>query len=266
VKAALFLVSGILLHRLASLDELDLRGRARHLHGTAVVWALAGLGLAGLPPFTSFLGEAAIEEAGRKMGHGWVWIVFVVSAILTAAAVFRVGGRVFRGWGKGEEEETGGAKKIEEKPETTRGGSHPIPPQMYAPAAVLAVLALAIGLIPGVRSAAQTAATRMADTAGYQALVLDHAWVEVHPEAVEHVFPFSSVLRALAATLLALVLAGFSLSPYWPRKQPLFNPLKAAMLGLRTVHSGRVGDYVAFLTFGVAAFAVVLSVLIKLGF
>jgi hypothetical protein len=88
----------------------------------------------------------------------------------------------------------------------------------------------------------------------------------VHPAPVEHVFPMSSMMRAIAASVLALALAGFSLSPYWPVKKSIYHPVKAAMMGLRRLHSGHVGDYVALLTLGVAAFGVTLSVLIKLGF
>ncbi len=267
VKGALFVLSGILLHRLASVDELELHGRGRDLLGTGVVWVFAGLGLAGLPPFTTFLGEAAIEGAAEKAAQSWVWIIFLISAVLTAGAVFRVAGRVFLGWGRAEDSETGGAKKIPEQPETKDGGGdHRIPPEMFGPAAVLAVLALAIGITPGVRQAAQSAATRMADASGYQAIVLDHATVPLAPPPVEHVFPKSSLARAILATALAFALAGFSLSPYWPRKKSFLNPLKASMLALRKLHSGRVGDYVALLTLGVAAFGVALSVLIQLGY
>ncbi len=268
VKAALFIVSGILLHRLATVDEFDLRGRARNLHATGILWLFAGLGLAGLPPFATFLGESAIEDSATKSGQGWVWMVFFASAVLTAGAVFRIAGRVFRGWGEDEEQETGGAKKIEEKPETSDAGhgGHRIPPEMFLPAAVLAALALAIGLMPQVRQSAQAAATRFADAAGYQARVLDHAWLPVAPPPVEHVFPLSSIIRALVATACAFGLAGLSLSPYWPRKQPLFNPVKLFVVKLRDLHSGHIGDYVAFLTLGVAGFALALSILIQLGF
>src|SRR5438067_8531836 len=65
VKAALFLVSGILLHRLATVDEFELQGRARDLRGTGLLWVFAGLGLAGLPPFAGFLGESAMEESAE---------------------------------------------------------------------------------------------------------------------------------------------------------------------------------------------------------
>jgi multicomponent Na+:H+ antiporter subunit D len=120
--------------------------------------------------------------------------------------------------------------------------------------------------MPGILRGAQEAAVRMADAAGYQAIVLDHAWLPVNVPPVEQVFRLSSVLRGIVAALLALALAGLSLSPYWPRKKPVFKAVKVSVMALRSIHSGHVGDYVALLTFGVAAFGVALSVLIKLGF
>ena len=265
VKASLFIGSGILLHRLRSVDELELKGRARKCVGTGAMWVFAGLGLAGLPPFATFLGEAAIDDTATKAGHAWVAWVFFFSAVLTAGAVFRVGGRVFLGWGHGEEGETGGAKKIEEGPET-KGPRHDIPAAMYGPAAVLALLALAVGIIPGVRQAAQAGATRFADYAGYQARVLDNAVVPLSPPPVEHVFPASSMARSIGAAAAAFLLAWFALSPYWPRKKSWASPVKRLAYNVRRVHSGHIGDYVAFLTFGLALFGIVLSVLVRLGY
>jgi hypothetical protein len=112
---------------------------------------------------------------------------------------------------------------------------------------------------------AQTAATRMADAAGYQAIVLDHASLPVNPPPVERVFPTSSMLRSVAATALALALAALSLSKYWRREYFVFKPVRAVMSGLQQLHSGHVGDYVALLTLGVAAFGIVLPVLMKFG-
>ena len=72
-----------------------------------------------------------------------------------------------------------------------------------------------------------------------------------------------SVLRACGAALGALLLAGFALSPLWPRKKPYPAPIAALMWPLRRLHSGHVGDYVTFLTFGVAAFGGVLAWLMR---
>src|SRR5579864_7606932 len=184
VKAALFLLAGTLLHRYGSVDELDLHGRARDLRVTSVVFLLAGLGLAAMPGFATFRGEAAIVDSAEKIGQGWLHIIFFISAVLTAGAVVRVWGRVFRGLGKGEEAETMGAKKIQEGRETTQA-SHSIPAVMSVPAVVLVLLAIAIGLAPGVRNAAATAAVVMQDRAGYQARVLEHAWIPVPPAQPE---------------------------------------------------------------------------------
>ncbi len=259
-KAALFLCSGILLHRYGSVDELELHGRARRLHSTAFVFVLAGLGLAGLPPFATFLGEAAIDDGAKAAGQSWIAVVFFISAVLTAGAVFRVAGRVFLGLGPGQEEDTAGAGKIREGRET-KGG--PVPFSMFLPTAVLAALALAVGVVPGVRHAATYAASTMADRGGYQARVLDSAWVPVHaPE--EHAEYAGAIARGIIAAAAALVLAGWTLSRYRPqrRKSTLWRAVRTGIEGLRKLHSGHVSDYVAFIAFGAAAFGIVLGLLI----
>jgi multicomponent Na+:H+ antiporter subunit D len=263
VKAALFLVAGLLLHRFSSVDELELHGRARDLRATGVVFFVAALGLASMPGFATFRGESGIIDAAGSIGQGWVRAIFFVSGVLTASAVLRVWGRVFRGMGKGEEAETAGAKKIEEGRETTQP-SHGIPAVMFAPAAVLVLLAIAIGLAPGLKRAANTAAIVMQDTTSYQARVLEHAWIPVVPAPEEHTPMGKGLAWSFGTTAVALGLAFLSLSRYWPSKHMLTRPVAVAVRGLRSIHSGHVGDYVAFLTFGVAAFGVVLAALIHL--
>ena len=63
IKAALFLCTGIVLHRLGSVNESWLHGRGRRLPATGVVFTLAALGLADLPPFATFLGKGWIEDS-----------------------------------------------------------------------------------------------------------------------------------------------------------------------------------------------------------
>ena len=69
VKAALFLCTGIVLHRLGSVNEPWLHGRGRPLRVTGVVFTLAGLGLADLPPFATFLGKGWIEASARSVAR-----------------------------------------------------------------------------------------------------------------------------------------------------------------------------------------------------
>ncbi len=261
VKAALFLVAGVLLHRFGSVDELELQGRARQLRGTSWVFLLAGLGLASMPGFATFRGESAIMDSAKEIGQGWLHAVFFVSAMLTAGAVVRVWGRVFRGLGKGEEAETATAKKIREERET-KPVSHGIPAVMYAPAAALVLLAIAIGLTPGVARVTRTAAILMQDRAGYQARVLEHARIAVAPAPEKHTPMGESLAWSLAASAAALGVGFLSLSRYWPGKDALTRPAAITVRNLRKIHSGHVGDYVAFLTFGVAAFGIALALLV----
>ena len=263
VKAALFLVAGLLLHRFSSVDELELHGRARELRATGVVFFFAALGLASMPGFATFLGESGIIDAAGGIGQGWVRAIFVFAGILTAGAVLRVWGRVFRGMGKGEEAETAGAHKIKEERETKQT-PHGIPAVMFVPAAALVLLAIGIGLAPGVKSAARSAAMVMQDRAGYQARVLEHAWIPIAPAQEEHTPIGEGLAWSFGTTAAGLGLALFSLSRYWPSKHVLTRPVAASVGALRALHSGHVGDYVSFLTFGVAAFGVVLAVLIHL--
>ncbi|HET6195428.1 MAG TPA: complex I subunit 5 family protein, partial [Acetobacteraceae bacterium] len=63
VKGALFLGAGIVLHRLHSVNETYLHGRGRHLRVTGVLFTLAALGLADLPPFGTFLGKGWLTDS-----------------------------------------------------------------------------------------------------------------------------------------------------------------------------------------------------------
>ena len=70
VKAALFLCTGIVLHRLRSVNETWLHGRGRRLPVTGAVFTAAALGLADLPPFATYLGKGWIEDTGTARGGG----------------------------------------------------------------------------------------------------------------------------------------------------------------------------------------------------
>jgi multicomponent Na+:H+ antiporter subunit D len=68
VKAALFLGAGALLNRYETVDEGELHGRGRSMPLTGALFLLAGLGLAGLPPFGTWAGKAVIEHAAETHG------------------------------------------------------------------------------------------------------------------------------------------------------------------------------------------------------
>ena len=99
VKAALFVSVGALEHRRGSVDEVALYGRGRDLKALGIVFAVTGLALAALPPFGPFLGRAMIEDAATKQGFGWISPILVVASALVGGAVLRVVRTVFLGRG-----------------------------------------------------------------------------------------------------------------------------------------------------------------------
>ena len=101
LKGSLFISVGILDHHLGDVDELRLQGQGRHLPWLAGLMVAGALGLAGVPPFGTFLGKALMEEAASETGVPWLIGLFVAVAALTSAALLRAIGRVFLGLGPG---------------------------------------------------------------------------------------------------------------------------------------------------------------------
>ncbi|WP_369174619.1 complex I subunit 5 family protein [Streptomyces sp. R28] len=225
VKAALFACTGILLDRYGTVDEHALHGRGRELRGVAVLFAVAGLALAGLPPFGTAFGKAVTEEA---VG-GPLTVLYVAATAVTAGAVLRVAARVFLGLGHLPEEDT--------EYETTGGGERPetrhrlgrIPDTMTVVPALLLAGSLAVGVAPGFGEAVAHAVNE----AGSGGAVVP----------APHWSP-AGVLLDLASTALALGLAALAVT------RPGFLTLPDRARPLRRLQSGHVGDYVAWVLVG----------------
>jgi multicomponent Na+:H+ antiporter subunit D len=267
VKAALFLCTGILLHRLGSVNETWLHGRARHLRVTGAVFILASLGLADLPPFATFLGKGYIDESTWAHGLPWVMPMFIVCTILVGGAVLRVAGGVFYGLGDAPSEDPRMAEMAAEETSETDSGKRRTPLTMIIPPAVLVAAALAVGLIPQIGSVIQAAAIRFEDQAGYNATVLTGAHI-AHPVALaaaeSTAVTVSDVLTGLGSTTGALLLAFLAL--YW-RRLPLlrrgYEPGAGLTEPIQRFQSGVVNDYVTWLVFGLACLGGVLSLAIR---
>jgi multicomponent Na+:H+ antiporter subunit D len=258
VKPALFFCVGILLHRYGSVDELDLRGRGRSLRLTGMVFTLAALGLAGAPGFVTFLGTKAMEESAGELGYAWLKLLAFGTAMLTGGTVLRAAGRVFLGWGADETELLKESPKIEEPRDTVRE-YHRVPAVMIYPPAILTVAGILFSFVPGLPSAVDLAAARMADQPAYARRVLDGVSI-VAPAAKTREATFASVIPGFAPVAGALVIA---LAALFCHRVPFQFPgftLKAVNV-LRGLHSGRVGDYVAWLTLGVGGLGALLAFL-----
>ncbi|MGH9125259.1 MAG: complex I subunit 5 family protein, partial [Acidimicrobiales bacterium] len=170
VKAALFVLAGIVLHRLGSLDEVYLRGRGRELRLVGVCFAIGGLALAGLPPFGTDVGKSLIEEA---RAYPWLpWLLGFCGA-LTGGAVLRATGRIFLGLGPAahDDDEEGSGTRGPELRETTEDFDR-TPATFLGVAMALLAAGLVLGLLPGIADKAQAAAGAFVDRAAYAASVL----------------------------------------------------------------------------------------------
>jgi multicomponent Na+:H+ antiporter subunit D len=256
VKAALFLCVGIVLQRLGSVNETWLHGRGRQLRATGVVFTLASLGLADMPPSALFLGKGWIEESASSYGPAWITAVLVICSVLVGGAVLRVAGGVFYRLGDPPSEDPQMAREASEETSETDEAKQRTPLSMIIPAAVLAAAGLVAGLLPGIGRAVQAAAVRFQDQTAYNATVLSGAQV-AHPSALFPPGPTGITAAALATGLGsvagALVLAFAAL--YW-RRLPLlrrgFEPGTGLVRPIRLLHSGVVNDYVTWIVIGVA--------------
>jgi multicomponent Na+:H+ antiporter subunit D len=223
VKAALFACAGVLLDRFGSVDEHALHGRARQLRATGVMFALGGLGLAGLPPFGTALGKAVAEEA---VG-GPLTVVYVAASAITAGAVLRVAARVFLGLGPRPQDAEYETSGTDEEPETGTLLSR-IPDTMTTVPALLLAAALTVGLVPGFGDVV----ARSVNEAGSGGAHASAHWT-----------PHGALL-GVVSTVLAAALAALAVTrPRW-----VAAPDRAAPL--RRLQSGHVGDYVAWLLVG----------------
>jgi multicomponent Na+:H+ antiporter subunit D len=241
VKAALFMVAGILLARLGSADAIALRGKGRALWPAGVAFGLGGLLLGGMPVGVMDEGAGLIDAAATATGHAWIVAPLVMGTALTGAAVLRATGRVFAGLGARPGEEAGAPHENEREPE-----DRPLW-LMLAPALVL--LGAALVWSEGVREVARTSAHGFLAVAGL-------ADTEVPLPEPPH--PFVPWLSLGMTLVIAAYDLGRSAVP--ARVAGVVEWLGRPVFTLVTrLHSGIVGDYVAWITAGVALFVAVLG-------
>jgi len=83
-KAPLFLVAGILAHEAGTRKLADLGGLRRELPITAAVTVVAGLSMAGVPPFSGFYSKELLFETTYEAAvhaGGWTWVAPVVAVL-----------------------------------------------------------------------------------------------------------------------------------------------------------------------------------------
>jgi multicomponent Na+:H+ antiporter subunit A len=135
-KAALFFIVGIIDHNAGTRDLRRLRGLRRRAPALCAVAVLAAASMAGIPPLAGFVGKEAILTAFLG-GDVWRWAVLVgvvSGSVLTVAYSLRFV------WGA-----FGDASEAAEPP-SDGPPFRPVTVLFLAPAAVLALAGLAVGL------------------------------------------------------------------------------------------------------------------------
>ncbi len=101
VKTGLFLVAGLVLRRSGS-DRLSKVGGLVHSAPMiAVLFALPALSIAGLPPFSGFVGKFALVSAGIESDDWLIVGVSLLVSLLTVYVMVRIWSNVF--WGEPED-------------------------------------------------------------------------------------------------------------------------------------------------------------------
>jgi len=113
-KALLFLASGSVIHALAG--EQDMRvmgGLKKYMPKTYVTFVIAALALAGVFPFAGFFSKDKILSSVFAGGNTILWLLGMVTALLTAFYIFRLIFMTFHG---GERVETEKKRHLHESP------------------------------------------------------------------------------------------------------------------------------------------------------
>jgi multicomponent Na+:H+ antiporter subunit D len=251
VKAALFMIAGILLATRGGIDELGLRGLGRSIWPVGLAMGLGGLLLGGLPIGLMDEGSKRIAGAAWEAGEGWLIVAIVISGACTGAAVVRVAGRVFLGLGEspGEEEH---APTEEEQEKADR----PLW-LMMAPTMLLITLSLLCSHEAGDFASRAAAAFIWPDNAAILAHRPTHV-LQTAPEGPGDIAPWLPWL----SVVLAVLIAAFDLGRRHLPKTVLLGMsrgLAPTLDAMQAIHSGLIGDYVTWLTVGLALFVIVFA-------
>ena len=240
VKGGLFLLTGILLHRFGTVDQVALYGAGKELKFTGAWFFAGGLLLAGLSPFGVWFGEARIDEALGGIGLHWPGWIIVAGSALTGAAVLRAGARVFLGIGTVAESEK---REPTEKDKRSKPGPSSPNPLMLVAACGLLVLAVVLGVLTRMESLLDAGAEILSRQGLYAAHVLEGTALAPHITGVS--FP-AGAERGIIAAAAAVLLAAVLLFTRWRA----LRAIELLQQALNVVHSGKVTDYVAWIVVG----------------
>ncbi len=90
-KALLFLGAGSVIHSLNGIQDMrKMGGLRKYMPTTFYTFLIAGLAISGIPGFAGFFSKDEILSNGYFMNHRILWIVGIITALLTAFYIFRL--------------------------------------------------------------------------------------------------------------------------------------------------------------------------------
>jgi multicomponent Na+:H+ antiporter subunit D len=265
VKGSLFLTSGIVLHRLRAIGERTLFAKGKTLRWTAALWFLGALGLAAAPPFLLMAGEAGISKAAEQMGRipgSEIWIsgICLLGGMLTAAATLRIGMHTFLGWGT--EPITDEAAEVGELPETESGDQR-IFWYQFVPAAIFITIPIVLLFNPVWLNVLCNASTGFVRQSAMLHLIYLGGPVNGHLPVWFEAWK-ASALRGAVAFFLAILLACTSVFRLRLKRIFRLGPfLESGLRPMRVMQSGHPGDYVLWLTIGLAIMGTTSIILLR---
>ena len=241
-KAGLFLMIGVVDHGTGTREATVLRGIGRKMPITMLAAALAGLSMAGLPPFFGFIGKEFLYKAALD-APAMLWVtgcIFAASVLMFVAA----GIAAFRPF----------VGRLAETPVAPHEG----PAAMLAGPLLLGALGLAFGLMPDWAEPLVAPAT--AAVLGAPAEVDLYLFKEVNAAFLLSMATFATglVLYLLHGRLRAMLSRSRDrFDPGWDRLMDWVASGSSGLTGL--IQTGRLQRYV-FVTFAVLTVVVAVAV------
>ena len=242
VKAALFLLTGLVVRRYKMMDIRAIRDDVDPARWLGIAFLVGGFALAGAPPFGLWAGKAILEEAlpPGVLGSAIFWTM-VGGAVLTGGAVIHAALVAFFGIGQAPTGPADAASDESEfEPDQTDAPDRSPPILIAAPIGLLVVAAL-VPFIPNAMGHAHQMAEILLDAQGYRASLLGAEVTSpaMHPEPL----PGIGVALMVAAAAL-LVPLGWAVVPHG-------NQAIGRVIGvLRSSHAALLNDYVLWLMTG----------------
>jgi len=129
IKAALFMLIGIVIYVSGTANLRKMGGLIKHYPVLGWTFLIAAFGLAGIPPLSGFVGKFLIVQGGFESGNIWTSIFILASSLIVLLSVMRI--FIYAFWG--EEGQTVQINKVSYR-------------NMLVPTVILVALSVAFGI------------------------------------------------------------------------------------------------------------------------